>query len=121
MLQVRMIPRLLPVLCVALRTLRAFCLPADAQASNGSGGSQSGNTFQANFRVVLTDVTVTDRKGDPVRGLKASDFHVFDNSKPEEIAPSRSTGSTMLLRRHRRAFYRPAFPATTISCIHPAS
>jgi VWFA-related protein len=85
-----MIPRLLPALCVALLMLDAS-LPAMAQASSGSTstgptGSQSGYTFQANSRVVLTDVTVTDQKGNPVHGLKASDFSILDNKKPQEIA-----------------------------------
>jgi VWFA-related protein len=79
-------PRFLSVLCVALLALHASSLPASAQASAESDGSQSAYTFHANSRVVLTDVTVMDRKGNPVHGLKASDFHVFDNNKPQEIA-----------------------------------
>ena len=80
-----MIPRLLPVLCVVLWVLDAS-LPAMAQASSGSTTSQSGYSLQANSRVVLTDVTVTDKQGNPVHGLKASDFRIFDNKKPEDIA-----------------------------------
>src|ERR1700733_9570410 len=80
-----MIPRLLPVLCVVLWVLDAS-LPAMAQASSGSTTSQSGYVLQANSRVVLTDVTVTDKQGNPVHGLKASDFRIFDNKKPEDIS-----------------------------------
>jgi VWFA-related protein len=80
-----MIPRLLTGVFVALLMLTA-ALPAVAQANPGSGGSQSGYTFRANSRVVLTDVTVVDKQGNPVHGLKASDFHVLDNNKPQEIA-----------------------------------
>jgi VWFA-related protein len=80
-----MIPRWLLVLFLALGTLNAAS-PADAQASAGSPNPQSGYTFRANSRVVLTDVTVIDKQGNPVHGLKASDFHVFDNKKPQEIA-----------------------------------
>jgi VWFA-related protein len=79
-----MTPRVLLVLCVVLLTLDAH-LPASAQAG-ADPGSQSKYTLQANTRVVLTDVTVTDKQGNPVRGLKASDFHVLDNNKPQEIA-----------------------------------
>jgi VWFA-related protein len=82
-----MIPRLLPVLCVVLWVLDAS-LPAIAQASSGSTTSQSGYTLQANSRVVLMDVTVTDKQGNPVHGLKVSDFRIFDNKKPEDIASS---------------------------------
>jgi VWFA-related protein len=42
-------------------------------------------TIQANSRVVLTDVTVTDKSGNPVHGLPESAFRIFDNSKPETI------------------------------------
>jgi VWFA-related protein len=80
-----MIPRLLPVLCVVLWVLDAS-LPAMAQASSGSTTSQSGYVLQANSRVVLTDVTVTDKQGNPVHGLKASDFRIFDNNKLEDVA-----------------------------------
>ena len=80
-----MTPRSLLVFCLAVFMLRPFPLPARAQASGGSG-SQPGFTLKANTRVVLTDVTVTDKQGNPVYGLKASDFQVFDNNKPQEIA-----------------------------------
>jgi VWFA-related protein len=43
-------------------------------------------TFQVGTRIVLTDVTVTDRNGKPVHGLKASDFQIFDNDKPQVVA-----------------------------------
>ena len=77
-----MTSRLLPVLCVTLSALAASSSRASAQAS----GSQPGYSLQANSRVVLTDVTVTDKKGNPIHGLKASDFRIFDNNKPQEIS-----------------------------------
>jgi VWFA-related protein len=79
-----MIPRALPVLCVALLTLSVH-LPASAQ-TDANPASQPKYTLQAHTRVVLTDVTVTDKQGNPVHGLKASDFQVFDNKNPQEIA-----------------------------------
>jgi VWFA-related protein len=45
-----------------------------------------GYTIHANSRLVLTDVSVTDRDGKPVRGLKSSDFEILDNHKEESIA-----------------------------------
>lgn len=77
-----MSPRFFLVLCFVL-LLEVTCPPAVAQAG---GDSQSGYTFRANSRVVLTDITVTDKQGDPVHGLKAGDFRIFDDGKPEEIA-----------------------------------
>jgi VWFA-related protein len=43
-------------------------------------------TIQANSRVVLLDVTVTDSKGNPVHGLPQSAFRIFDNKTPQTIA-----------------------------------
>jgi len=48
--------------------------------------NQSTYTFRADTHIVLTDVTVTDAKGNPVRGLPQSAFHIFDNKKPQVIA-----------------------------------
>jgi VWFA-related protein len=79
-----MIARLLPVLSVTLLALATSSPQASAQASGS--GPQSGYSLQANSRVVLTDVTVTDKKGNPVHGLKASDFRISDNKSPQEIA-----------------------------------
>ena len=58
---------------------------ANAQ-TNGPASPQSGYTFQANSRSVLTDVTVTDAKGNPVRGLPQSAFQIFDDKQPQRIA-----------------------------------
>ncbi len=61
--------------------------PGQANAqTNNPASSQSGYTIQANSRVVLTDVTVTDAKGNPVRGLPKSAFQIVDNKQPEHIA-----------------------------------
>ena len=43
-------------------------------------------TIQTTSRVVLTDVTVTDKNGNPVHGLPESTFSIFDNNKSQTIA-----------------------------------
>jgi VWFA-related protein len=43
-------------------------------------------TLRANARIVLTDITVTDRDGKPVLGLKSSDFQVFDDKTPQTLS-----------------------------------
>jgi len=58
---------------------------ATAPGQTGAPGSQSPPTFQVNARVVLTDVTVTDKNGNPVRGLKERDFQIFDDGRPETL------------------------------------
>ncbi len=58
-----------------------------AAAQSGNQQSpQSGYTLHANAREVITDITVTDRKGNPIHGLKESAFHIFDNGKPQHLA-----------------------------------
>ena len=54
------------------------------QSGTGTTPSQRGYTIQTGARVVLTDVTVTDKSGNPVRGLPVSAFHVFDNKEEGE-------------------------------------
>ena len=59
--------------------------PAGEQtpASNG----QSGYTLTVNANIVLTNVVVRDRKtGAVVKGLKASDFTILEDNKPQRIA-----------------------------------
>ena len=57
---------------------------AQSQSQNQAPGNQP-YTIQANSRVVLTDVTVTDSKGNPVHGLPESAFRIFDNKTPQTI------------------------------------
>jgi VWFA-related protein len=63
---------------------------ASVALSQSTGSSPSSQppvyTLHANKRVVLTDVTVTDRKGNPIRGLNASAFEILDNEKPQDLA-----------------------------------
>lgn len=42
-------------------------------------------TLHQNVREVLTDITVTDANGNPVTGLPASAFHIYDNGNPQTI------------------------------------
>ena len=65
--------------------------PADAGANpkNQTAGTTSGQapyTLVVQSRVVLTDVTVTDKHGNPVSGLSEDDFRIFDNGRPQTLA-----------------------------------
>src|SRR5258707_13862731 len=65
----------------------AFEVSANAQSAGASPSTQQPvYTLHANKRVVLTDVTVTDRKGNPIHGLNASAFQILDNGKPQDLA-----------------------------------
>ena len=61
-------------------------IPALAQTPDTKTPSQQGGyVFHTNSREVLTDVTVTDNHGNPVRGLSRSAFHILDNNRPEQL------------------------------------
>jgi VWFA-related protein len=54
-------------------------------------------TIRANTRLVVVDVVVTDKKGQPVAGLKADDFTLEENGKKQKlsvfIAPGAANGA----------------------------
>jgi VWFA-related protein len=72
---------------VVLGLFSAFEVSAQTQPAAGSPSSQQPvYTLHADKRVVLTDVTVTDRHGNPIQGLNASDFEISDNGKKQDLA-----------------------------------
>src|ERR1700723_3452356 len=57
------------------------------QTANSPGSSsQAPYTLQVKSRVVLTDVTVTDRQGNSVTSLTENDFRLLDNGKAQTLA-----------------------------------
>ena len=42
-------------------------------------------TLKASSRLTLVDITVNDKQGNPVQGLKTTDFHVFEDGKEQTI------------------------------------
>ena len=84
-----------------MRTVAALLLlacllstrPAPAQTSASAAQSdvpanaQGGYTLTVNANIVLTNVVVRDKKtGAVVKGLKASDFTILENNKPQRVA-----------------------------------
>ena len=62
--------------------------PSSAQANGQSGGQANGSTFtlSINTNLVLTNVVVRDKKtGQLVKGLKASDFQILEDKKPQTV------------------------------------
>ena len=53
-------------------------------------------TLHASSRVVLTDVVVTDRDGNPVHGLTEKDFRLLDNKVPQTLSSFEEHSAAML-------------------------
>lgn len=88
-----------------MRGLSAVCTLAFVLAGVGSARAQTGSppartsappadqaqsgqpvtTFHTNANLVIVDVVVRD-KGQPVKGLRASEFHIFENKKEQKIS-----------------------------------
>jgi VWFA-related protein len=59
--------------------------PAVSQTQPANAQSPT-YTLHTESRIVLTDVTVMDRNGQPVHGLPRSAFEIFDDNEPQPIA-----------------------------------
>src|SRR6185437_1388281 len=71
---------------LALALLTVTAAPAQGPGQS-SGVQQGGFVLELNGDLVLTNVVARDAKtGDIMRGLKASDFHVWENGKPQHIS-----------------------------------
>ena len=73
------------VVAVLALALSAFAQSPDA--SQGGAAQQSGFVLRMNGELVLTNVVARDAKtGELLRGLKQSDFTVYENGKQQQIA-----------------------------------
>jgi VWFA-related protein len=74
------------ITATALFALAVAGLRAQDQSQPPQQDSQEAYTLKVNSDLVLTNVVVRDKKtGEVVRGLKASDFQVLENGKPQSI------------------------------------
>lgn len=56
------------------------------QAGSQPAATDPGYTLHSAARIVLTDVTVTDAEGNPIKGLESSAFQIFDNGKRQTVS-----------------------------------
>ncbi len=63
----------------------AFAALAQQIGQNAPPGPKSPATFATSTQLVVEDVRVTDKKGNPVSGLSAKDFTITENGAPQEI------------------------------------
>jgi VWFA-related protein len=77
-------------IAIAMMALMLFCQAAQLQAPPAadqvSANTQAPKPIRSTTRLVQVSVVVTDKKGEPVTGLKKEEFTVLDESKPQEIA-----------------------------------
>ncbi|MGB6975242.1 MAG: VWA domain-containing protein [Terracidiphilus sp.] len=73
--------------CKATAVVAALLMvaPGWAQTQTGSTG-QSVSTLRVTTRAVLVDVIVTDKNGNPVKGLTKDDFAIVEDGKPQAIS-----------------------------------
>lgn len=76
----RRVGNLLCCFLLSSGTTLAQAVPAKAAA-----GGQPTAMLQTSARMVLLDVLVTDKSGKPVHGLKAQDFMVLEDGKPQQV------------------------------------
>ena len=77
---------------LAISLALLFSLATYSQQSTGAdqqppaGTYQSPTVLRANTRLVVVDVVVTDSKNQPVADLKADDFILLEDGKPQKIS-----------------------------------
>lgn len=68
----------------------ALCFPKANSQTNTANQPQdvmhSDQTLRTNTRLVVVDVVATDSKGQPVPDLKAADFTLLEDGKPQKIS-----------------------------------
>src|SRR5260370_37277458 len=63
----------------------AMMMPAGAQQAPQTASTGT-PTFKANANLVILDVTAKDKGGLTVEGLKADDFTVLEDGKPQKLS-----------------------------------
>ena len=79
----RAVPRWLSIFLCLLLAIISSPLPAQ---SPQEAEQVAGLSIRVSSRLVLVDVVVTDKHGQPVLGLKPTDFTVTEKGKPQKIS-----------------------------------
>jgi VWFA-related protein len=93
---------LLSFALLAILLLSSSTVPQSPQSSNQPPVPQDSPVIRSTTRLVQVSVVVTDKKGQPITGLKKENFTLTDESNPQQIAffsaevPRPSTPTTPL-------------------------
>lgn len=97
----------------------AVCLATSLMAqSNDAAANNSETTLRVNSRAVLVDVIVTDRNGNPVKGLKQEDFRVLEQGKRQDITYFEEHTAQDLASRSQKMVF-PKLPPNVFSNYSP--
>ena len=71
---------------LAFSLLALFFLSVYSQTNQSQDVLHSDTTLRTNTRLVVVDVVAIDGKGQPVTDLKAADFTLLEDGKPQKIS-----------------------------------
>ncbi|HEY2392763.1 MAG TPA: VWA domain-containing protein [Candidatus Angelobacter sp.] len=90
---------LIPMLCGTFSAMRCQSASPSASEQSVSDAAKTPFTLKTSSRLVLVDVVATNGKGEPVTDLKAEDFVVSEDGRPQVV--------------HNFSFQQPAAIAST--------
>jgi len=79
------VKRFLTILLIALATAGGWTLLAQQEPKEQEPEPLSNFVESIDVNIVNIDVTVTDKKGNPIQGLTRDDFEIYDNGRPQKI------------------------------------
>jgi len=94
------------------------CLAAGLSAQVEKPQENAEPTLKVSSRAVLVDVLVTDKNGNPVKGLKQGDFTVLEDGKPQSLAYFEEHTAEDLARRSQPLEF-PSLPPNVFSNYSP--
>jgi VWFA-related protein len=105
-------------LSIGIAAMAAICAATLLAQTSEVASSVPETTLKVNSRAVLVDVIVTDKNGNPVKGLRQGDFRVLEQGKKQSIGYFEEHTADMLDRRSQnRAF--PQMPPNVFTNFSP--
>jgi VWFA-related protein len=103
---------------MGVAALAAVFATALVAQTNDAASNLAETPLKVNSRAVLVDVIVTDRNGNPVRGLKQEDFRVREQGNPQTINYFEEHDRDFLARRRQNGEL-PQLPPNVFSNFSP--